>query len=170
VAAYVRSVVETIGSQGRPPSVGQAAGSILVGDAHAGQAYFEAKCASCHSPSGDLKGIAERMPDPRALQTWWVAGGAMRRFRSAAQNGSSRRTVTVTVTEPSGERVEGELVRIDDFLLTVRLADGTTRTIRRDADQPKVEIHDPMQTHRDLLAVYSDKDIHDVTAYLATLK
>jgi len=169
VAAYVRSVVETIGSQGRPPSIGRAAGSILVGDARAGQAYFEAKCATCHSPSGDLKGIASRMPDAKTLQTWWVAGGA-RRYRAAAQNGTSRRTVTVTVTQPSGERVEGDLVRVDDFLVTLRLADGTTRTIRRDGDRPKVEIHDPMQTHRDLLSVYTDKDIHDVTAYLATLQ
>src|SRR5580698_1812191 len=47
VAAYIRSVVETIGSQGRPPSVGKEAPSILVGDAGAGQAYFAARCASC---------------------------------------------------------------------------------------------------------------------------
>ena len=79
-------------------------------------------------------------------------------------------TVTVTVTLPSGRNVEGRLVRIDDFLVTVALADGTVHTFRRDGDVPKVEIHDPMKAHRDLLAVYTDKDIHDVTAYLVTLK
>ena len=82
----------------------------------------------------------------------------------------SRRTVTVSVTLPSAEKIEGRLIRIDDFLVTVGLADGTERTFRRDEDVPKVEIHDPMQTHRDLMAVYTDKDIHDVTAYLVTLK
>jgi len=169
VAAYIRSVVETIGVQGRPPSVGKEAPSILVGDASAGQAYFAAKCGSCHSPTGDLQGIAARITDPKALQTTWVAGG-FRRRRIPAQGATDRRTATVSVTLPSGESVQGRLVQIDDFLVTVGLADGTVRTFRRDADVPKVEIHDPMQAHRDLLAVYTDQDIHDVTAYLVTLK
>ena len=84
VAAYIRSVVDTIGSQGRPPSVGKEAPSILVGDASAGQAYFVAKCSSCHSPTGDLKGIAARITDPKTLQTTWVAGGVRRRRMPAA--------------------------------------------------------------------------------------
>jgi len=66
--------------------------------------------------------------------------------------------------------LEGPLLRIDDFLVTVALADGTSRTIRREGDVPKVEVHDPMQAHRDLLQVYTDKDMHDVTSYLVTLK
>lgn len=169
VAAYIRNEVEAIGSQGRPPSVGKEAPSILVGDAAAGERYFAAHCSSCHSATGDLQGIASRITNPKTLQTNWVSGGG-RRFRRATSGPADRRTVTVTVTFPSGEKVEGRLVRIDDFLVTVGLADGTQRTIRREGDVPKVEIHDPMQTHRDLLAVYTDKDIHDVTAYLVTLK
>ena len=79
--------------------------------------------------------------------------------------------MTATVTLPSGETVEGRLVRIDDFLVTLALADGTHRArFRRDGDVPKVEVQDPMKAHRDLLAVYTDKDMHDVTAYLVTLK
>ena len=173
VATYVRSVMETIGRQGMPPSVGQAAPSILVGNAGEGQAYFKAKCASCHSPTGDLQGIATRIADPKMLQNTWVAGGGGRGGRGGrggAAGESSARTVTVTVTLASGERAEGRLVRIDDFLVTVALADGTLRTFRRDGDVPKVEVRDPMQAHRDLLAVYTDKDMHDVTAYLVTLK
>jgi cytochrome c oxidase cbb3-type subunit 3 len=77
---------------------------------------------------------------------------------------------TVSVTLPSGESVEGRLIQIDDFLVTVGLADGTVRTFRRDEDVPKVEVRDPMKAHRDLMAIYTDKDIHDVTAYLATLQ
>ena len=76
----------------------------------------------------------------------------------------------MTVTLPAGERGEGRLIRIDDFLVTVGLADGTVRTFRRDDDVPKVEVHYPMQAHRELMAVYTDKDKHDVTAYLVTLK
>jgi len=169
MAAYVRSVMETIGRQGMPPSIGLPAPSVLVGDAGAGQAYFAAKCGGCHSPTGDLRGIATRIPDPKALQNTWVAGG-MRGRGAPMQQGSGARTVTVVVTLPSGESVEGRLVRIDDFLVTVGLADGTARSFRRDGGVPKVDVRDPMKTHRDLLAAYTDKDMHDVTAYLVTLK
>jgi cytochrome c oxidase cbb3-type subunit 3 len=110
------------------------------------------------------------MSEPEALQNAWVAGGRPRRYGPAPATTSSRRTVTVTITQPSGEKLEGSLVRIDDFLVTVALADGTSRTIRREGDVPRVEVHDPMQAHRDLLQVYTDKEMHDLTAYLVTLK
>jgi cytochrome c oxidase cbb3-type subunit 3 len=169
VAAYIRSVLETIGRQGMPPSTGLAPPSVLVGDASAGKAYFAAKCSGCHSITRDLEGIAKRIPDPKTLQNTWVAGGG--RARRGPVAADARSAATVTVTLPSGETVEGRLVRIDDFLVTARLADGTSRTFRREGDDaPKVVVHDPMKAHRDLLAVYTDKDMHDVTAYLVTLK
>jgi cytochrome c oxidase cbb3-type subunit III len=176
VAAYVRSVLETIGRQGTPPSVGLPPPSVLVGNARAGRAYFAAKCGACHSATGDLQGIATRISDPKLLQNTWVAGGGSggRGGRggggAAAAAEPNARTVTVAVTLPSGERTEGRLVRIDDFLVTVGLPDGTLRTFRRDGELPKVDVRDPMQAHRDLLAVYTDQDMHDVTAYLVTLK
>jgi cytochrome c oxidase cbb3-type subunit 3 len=168
VAAYVRGVLETIGRQGMPPSVGLPPPSVVVGDATAGKVYFAAKCSGCHSITRDLEGIATRIPDPKTLQNTWVAGSGRGRRGPAATDGRS--VATATVTLPSGESVEGQLVRIDDFLVTLRLADGTSRSFLRDDDVPKVEVHDPMKTHRDLLAVYTDKDMHDVTAYLVTLK
>jgi cytochrome c oxidase cbb3-type subunit 3 len=169
VAAYVRSVVATIGRQGMPPSVGLPPPSVLVGKATAGQEYFAAKCISCHSSTGDLRGIATRIPDPKALQNLWISGGGGGR-RGPMADAPSARTPSVTVTLPSGESIEGQLVRIDDFLVTVKLADATERTFRRDGEVPKVEVRDPLKAHRDMLAVYTDKDIHDVTAYLVTLK
>ena len=164
LAAYLHSVLATSRGQGAPPPGPPVVLNVVVGNAAAGATYFQAKCSACHSPTGDLQGIATRVPEPRALQNLWVSGG---RGGGAA---NPRRTVTVTVTEPSGERTEGRLVRYDDFTLTLAQADGTIRTFRRAGDVPKVEIRDPMTGHRELLAAYTDKDMHDVTAYLVTLK
>jgi cytochrome c oxidase cbb3-type subunit III len=169
VATYVRSVIETIGRQGTPPSA-QEPPSVLVGNASEGKSYFAVKCASCHSATGDLQGIATKIADPKTLQTTWVAGGERSGRRGPAADASNARTPTVVVTLPSGESVEGHLVRIDDFMLTVEQADGTVRTFRRTGDVPKIVISDPMKAHKDLLSEYTDKDIHDVTAYLVTLK
>ena len=49
-------------------------------------------------------------------------------------------------------------------------ADGTHRSFRTIGNTPAVEVHDPLQPHKDLLRVYSDADIHNVTAFLVTLK
>jgi cytochrome c oxidase cbb3-type subunit 3 len=143
---------------------------VLVGNASEGKAYFATKCSGCHSATGDLSKIAERIPDAKRLQNAWVAGGVRGEENESAGPASDRRTVTAVVTLPSGESIEGKLVRIDDFLLTLQLADGLQRTFRRSGDIPKVVIRDPLKVHRDLLAQYSDRDIHDVTAYLVTLK
>ncbi|HKO17407.1 MAG TPA: hypothetical protein VJU82_00820, partial [Acidobacteriaceae bacterium] len=104
------------------------------------------------------------------LQDAWLAGGTREEQEQPEGTGSTARTVTATVTLPSGETVQGKLVRVDDFLITLTLPDGSEKTFRRTGDTPKIDIHDPLKVHRDLLSQYSDKDIHDVTAYLVTLK
>lgn len=142
--------------------------TIVVGDAAAGEAYFKTKCASCHSVTGDLKGIGAKFAEPRDLQQLFVMPGGGGRGRGAAPSNVPPTTVTVTLAQ--GKKVEGRLVRVDDFIVTLADADGTQQTFRRDGDKPKVEIHDPLQPHKDLLRVYSDKDIHNVTAYLVTVK
>ena len=164
-ATFIHNVVGTSRGQGAPPETGIPAPNVLVGTATAGAKFFAAKCTACHSATGDLQGIATKAGDPKALQNRWVSGGNGRGATNPA-----RRIVTVSVMQPSGEKIEGRLVRIDDFLVTLSKDDGALQTFRRDGDTPKVEVKDPMQTHRDLLSTYSDKDMHDVTAYLVTLK
>lgn len=164
IAAFIHSfrVAGYDASRMKPPT-------IVVGDAAAGETYFKSKCATCHSVSGDLKGIgAKYEADPRMLQQTFVMPGGGGRGRGAAAGNVP--PTTVTVTTPSGQKVEGRLVRIDDFIVTIADADGTQRTFRREGDRPKVEIHDPLQPHKDLLRIYSDKDIHNLTAYLVTVK
>jgi cytochrome c oxidase cbb3-type subunit III len=163
VAAYVRSVIGTIGKQGAPPGQEKVL-NILVGDAGRGQAYFAAHCANCHSTTGDLKGIAGTYTEPSQLQARWITGGA----GNAQQPSASKATVDV-MTAP-GHKVSGALVHVDDFMVTLKLSDSTERTFLRNGGVPVVVVHDPMQAHRDMLPRYTDHDIHDLTAYLVTLK
>ena len=169
VAAYVRSVVGMIQVQGAPPSEGHKAPSILIGNAVEGKAFFESKCSGCHSATGDLSKIAAQFPDPKKLQNTWVAGGHPFVDGDTTPDPPAR-PVTATITLPSGEGVSGKLISIDDFLVTVQLADGTQRTFRRTGDTPNVAVNDPHKGHRDLLSQMTNEDVHDVTAYLVTFK
>jgi cytochrome c oxidase cbb3-type subunit III len=148
---------------------------IVRGNAKAGEAYFQKTCASCHSVTGDLKGFASKMPNPKTLQqTWMLPGGGGGRGPGGPPApqlpGLHVPPVTVTVTEPNGIKVSGVMNRIDDFYVGLTEADGTVRGFTRMGNIPKVEIHDPLAPHRELLRKYDDKDIHDLTAYLVTLK
>ena len=142
--------------------------SIVVGDAKAGEAFFARSCGSCHSASGDLRGYASRFTDEKVMQQTWMMPGSG--GRGATPPKLNVPPTTVTVTLPSGEKVEGLLDRVDDFVVSLTQPDGTHRSFRTNGDTPKVEIHDPLQPHRQLLSEYTDSDIHNVTAYLATLK
>jgi alcohol dehydrogenase (cytochrome c) len=132
--------------------------SIVTGDAGAGRRYFASTCAGCHSTAGDLKGMSVKYPDPQVLQQTWLMPKAVL-------------PVTATVTASDGAVAEGRLQRMDEFVVTLVLPDGTQRTFeRRDSDEPKLEIHEPLARHRALLASYTDRNIHDLTAYLVSLK
>ena len=69
-----------------------------------------------------------------------------------------------------GQKIEGTLVRLDDFYAVVELPDGTQRTFRREGERPLVEVRDPLEPHKQLLPALVDSDIHNLTAYLVTLK
>jgi len=171
LAEYIHSVAATMRGQGNPPpGTEPVVLNIVVGDPAAGKTYFEQKCASCHSTSGDLAGLASRYTDPVQLQNAWVAGGGGGGRGGRGGGRGSRAQTTVTVTTPQGPRVQGRLDRIDDFIVVLTPADGGQRSFRRVGDVPRVEINDPLEGHRKLLPVYTDKDIHDVTAYLVTVK
>jgi cytochrome c oxidase cbb3-type subunit 3 len=174
IAEYFHSVLARAGAQGRPPE-GEVVPPerVLVGDAAAGKAYFGAKCSTCHSVDGDLKALASRARDPRELQDLWVSGGRGRGGRGADAEGGEtthKQPITVTVTPASGPPLEGRLARIDDFFVSLILADGSRKTFVRTADGPKVDVHDPAEAHRKLVPTLAERDMHNVTAYLWTLK
>lgn len=170
ICEYIHSVLAKVGSQARPPgAVDPSTLNVLAGNASAGEAYFKSKCANCHSASGDLKGIASKYSDPRTLQNTWVSGGAGG-GRGGRGGGEGGKPSTVTVTLANGQKLMGTLVRMDDFIVTLTLADGARKSIAREGKLPAVEVHDPNEAHKKLVPLLDDKDMHDVTAYLATVK
>ncbi|HKV47576.1 MAG TPA: c-type cytochrome [Candidatus Acidoferrales bacterium] len=173
IAAYIHSIQATMGGQGSPPGrnpVGLTY-NILVGDPVAGQAAFTRLCSSCHSVTGDLAGIATKYPDPRTLQNTWVGGSSTGGGFFGRGGGATGAQTTVTM--PNGEKIEGKLVNKDDFLVVLTLADGTRRSIPIDNGVPKVDVQDPQAAHKKMVLLLDDpdnKNMHDITAYLATIK
>jgi cytochrome c oxidase cbb3-type subunit III len=130
---------------------------LLTGNATAGKAYFNGAggCAGCHSPTGDLAGVAGKY-SPLELQQKFLYPGA-----KAAKP-------TATVTLKDGSKVEGTVAHVDEFTIAITGKDGWYRSW--DLSRVKVAIHDPLAAHRALMPKYADADIHDLFAYLETLK
>ena len=142
--------------------------NIVTGDATKGKAYFNGagKCASCHSVDGDLKNIATKH-DPIKLQSKMIQPDYAWTEGNPAKQVSA---ISVTVTLPSGESFSGTPIYADDFTVSLRQEDGTYRSFARHNDVPRVEIKNRLQAHLDQLMHYADADIHNLTAYLVTLK
>ena len=156
VAEYLHLLVERAANRGLYSAI--FSNDILTGDPKAGDAFFAANCNRCHSPSGDLAHVGSKYPAMNLQNRWlWPSGGRGR-------SGSTQATVTL----PSGERVSGTVRRLDDFDVSIVDAAGAYHAWPR--DRVVVEVADPLKGHRELLAKYTDADIHNVTAYLATLK
>jgi cytochrome c oxidase cbb3-type subunit 3 len=166
VVEFLHSLTAASPGQGAPPKGDAPSPDIVVGNGEAGRAYFAAHCASCHSADGDLRGIATKVSDAKALQNLWVSGGATGR----RGEDSPPPPISATISLPGGETLKGRLTFIDDFEIKVKLDDGSVRSVRRDGDRPHVEIVDPLDGHKALLAALTDKDMRNVTAYLVTLK
>jgi mono/diheme cytochrome c family protein len=145
--------------------------NVLTGDAKAGQAYFngDGKCATCHTATTlSLAGIGGRF-EPIDLQQRFLFPGGGRGGRGRGAPASTASVVKVTVTTPSGESVTGALLQIDDFNVSLRDASGVYRTFKR-GPGVKVVKDDPLEAHHALLDTLTDKQMHDVVAYLETLK
>lgn len=142
---------------------------IATGDVNAGRAFFNGPggCATCHSATGDLNGIASRYRGLALMQRmlYPTAQNAV-----APADGEKRKTYapTATVTLASGQTVAGSLAYRDEFTIALTDAGGTYHSWP--ASAVKVAIKDPVQAHADLLPKYTDADIHNLIAYLQTLK
>lgn len=139
--------------------------NVVTGDPKAGAADFDRMCKSCHSPTGDLAGIASRYSDPAGLQNHFLYPG---QGRGPFGSGPPSRPTLVTVNLPGGKKVSGVLAYRDDFTLGMKDDQGNYHSF--DASKVHFELKDPYAEHARLLPQYTDKEMHDLLAYLVTLK
>jgi cytochrome c oxidase cbb3-type subunit 3 len=154
IAAFLHArAAEALSSSGLPSKYPLE--KLLTGNPEAGKAFFNGAggCRSCHSPTGDLATVATKY-SPIDLQARMLYPGG-------------KHTIAV-VTLPSGEQVKGPLAHADDFVIALRDASGWYRSFSR--DRVKVELQDPLAAHRDLLDKLTQAEIHNLFAYLETLK
>lgn len=129
---------------------------LLVGNAEDGKQFFDGagKCSSCHSPTGDLKGIAGKYP-PAELQARMI-------YPRQGQR------PTATVTDATGKQFTGPIRLLTQYDIAIIDADGEYHSWP--IHSVKVQINDPLAAHRQLLSVMTDADMHNLFAYLETLK
>jgi len=155
ISEYIKLQVEQAANRGIYNQIYAGSKNALRGDPQKGNVFFQAHCQSCHSASGDLAKIGSKFPEASLLQS---------RFLWPASKEPERATVSTT----SGGTVTGSIVKLDDFDVALRDSNGDYHYWPRSG--VKVSIVDNLQGHRSLLPLYTDADIHDVTAYLETLK
>ena len=128
---------------------------LQTGNVEAGRQYFNGAgaCSQCHSPTGDLADVAARYQGLKLME------------RLLYPRDSPEK---VTVTLPSGKTISGVLAYHDEFTVGLRDASGWYQSWP--AAQVKYKIDAPAEAHADLLAKYTDDDIHNLMAYLQTLR
>ena len=128
---------------------------LATGTVEAGKAYFNGAggCSGCHSPTGDLAGIAKKYNPPDLEVRFLYPSGT---------------PTTATVALPSGEKMEGRLLLNDGFNVAITGNDGWYHSWP--ASAVKIEVHDPLAAHAALLDKYTNADMHNIFTYLETLK
>src|SRR5689334_17075485 len=146
--------------QGRRRAV--QAEDLQTGNAEEGKQYFNGAggCAKCHSPSGDLAGVASRFRGLALLERLLYPG--------VRRAGPSSSPVTLTVTLPSGETVSGKLAYRDEFVIGLVDSSGWYRSWFRSAVEFKV--NNPLEAHSEQLGKYTEESMHNVLSYLQTLR
>jgi cytochrome c oxidase cbb3-type subunit 3 len=128
---------------------------LLTGNVAAGKKYFETTggCTGCHSATGDLAGVAKKYTGLRLEQEML----------------SPRDSKTkVTVKTPTGVTLTGTETYKDEFVIGMTDSFGvfhswpvTAVTFKEDS---------PVDAHIALFSKYTDEDIHNLYAYINTLK
>lgn len=140
---------------------------LATGSAAAGKAFFygAGHCSECHSPTGDLAGIAAKY-DPTTLEQLFINPAGTLVFQSALNPGT---TITAEITLDSGEHFSGRVEQNGEFYVSILGTDGWTHTWPR-RDIKTIVIHNPVQAHIDMIPKWNNTDMHNIFTYLETLK
>ena len=154
LAAYVHAEVSAAAKH-KGGRRGVTVADLQTGNVEAGKQYFNGAgtCAKCHSPAGDLAGVASRFRGLELEQRMLYPRGAVNK---------------ITVTLPSGAKVTGAQAYLDEFTVALRDASGAYRSWP--VSRVKVAVDAPVEAHARLFGKYTDADIHNLMAYLQTLR
>ncbi len=160
IAEYLHLQVELAANRGTYKVL-----DVVTGNAKAGEAYFNGagKCNTCHSVTGDLAHIGSRFPPPDLQQAFLYPGA--RGYREGGMRSAPR----VTVTLPDGKTITGALKHLDDFNVSLYDAAGNYHSFALGSGV-KAQLEDKLVFHRQMLDKYTNTEMHDLTAYLVTLK
>lgn len=132
---------------------------VAIGNATAGERYFQQHCTACHDANRDLAGIGSRQEGLQLMMRMLYPGSERR--------GANRLPALATITLPDDSLVSGPLEYEDEFTIALRMPNGEYRSwLKQHVD---VTIEDPLQAHVDQLDIYTDADMHNVLAFLLTL-
>lgn len=154
IAEFLHMQVEEVANRG-----GYHVLNIVVGNAIHGQAYAAAHCASCHTLAS-FAHIAQRFRSPDQLQRAWIWPDRSRNPALA---------ITATVKQPNGDAVTGRVTQVSDFRISLLDRAGNAHVIDR-TPGVQVEMHDPLAAHETMIMTLTNDAMHDVTAWLETLR
>ena len=155
IVAFVKSRVAAADIRSANRAMQGSPDKLLTGNAEAGKAFFQGAggCSNCHSPTGDLAGIAGKYPAD-VLQARFLYPQQRRR--------------TVTITDAGGKQYTGDLLALTDYDVSIQDAGGWYHSWP--LSSVKLDMKDPLAEHRAMLDRYTDSDMHNMLAYLETLK
>ncbi len=159
LAAFIHTqqnnAIAGAGRRGNGGRKGVDVSDLQTGNVEAGKKYFEGAggCATCHSPTGDLAGLASRYQGLELEERMLYPRHAKPK---------------VSVTLSSDETITGALAYLDEFTVGLIGPDGSYRSWRIRDVQYKV---DPaLNAHVEQFPKYTDSDVHNLMAYLQTLR
>jgi cytochrome c oxidase cbb3-type subunit III len=154
IAEFLHLQVEDVANRGAYHVL-----NILVGDPAKGQAYVAAKCMSCHT-TATFAHIASKFRSPDQLQRGWIW---------PTRPADNSLAITATVKTADGATVTGRVTQVSDFRITLVDGAGQTQVIEREPGVD-VQMSDPLAPHQAMIMTLTNEDMHNVTAYLETLK
>jgi len=154
IAEFLHLQVEEIANRGTYHVL-----NVLVGNAAKGQTYVTAHCMSCHAPM-TFAHLGSRFRSPDQLQRGWIW---------PARSGDVSLAITATVKIQDGSSIAGRVTQLSDFRITLVDSTGQAHVIDREPGV-EVQINDPLASHQEMIMTLTNDDMHDVTAYLETLR